>query len=432
MMIKNIYRGLACAVILLSACGEGRQEELQVQALQGVEGSALNPYLTRDEKGKAVLCWTEQSASDSLYRLRYATYNERTGSFGVPVTVEPSAGTGTSAESMNKVGFKSDGTVLAMYTRKFTGEKNPWAGAICYSLSLDHGKSWTASRYLHSDTSHRYGRSFFDLAVLRDGELASVWLDGRYGKEDTGSALFFARTRKGAGFGKDSCISRSTCECCRTDLLSSDDGSLHVAFRKILYPAAALGKQVRDMVYMTSADNGKSFGKAILLHADNWKIEGCPHSGPTLAVTRDDVHALWFTGAGKGGLNFVSMKKGQTSFAPLEALTMTGRHPQMVALEDGRLAMAWEEEQSCAGHAMQHTHAAMGHGAMMAAAASGAASIHVSLHDKDGGRTEIRLPSGKEKGHHPVLVTLKNGFLVAWQNEDAGRSGICYTYIGVK
>src|SRR5690606_899533 len=114
--------------------------------------------------------------------------------------------------------------------------------------SENGGESWSDAKFLHSDTSHAYGRSFFDVAKLKDGELAAVWLDGRYGKSIKGSALFFNRTLKGEGFVTDSCLDKGTCECCRTALLTDKEGNLHLAYRSII-PNALSGKHVRDMVY---------------------------------------------------------------------------------------------------------------------------------------------------------------------------------------
>src|SRR3546814_9076857 len=107
--------------------------------------------------------------------------------------------------------------LIAMFGKRFDDPENRFAGAIQYSVSNNQGKTWSSPHYLHSDTSHNYGRGFFDMAVLPDGEAAAIWLDGRFGEADTGSALFFACTSPGGGFGPDKMIAKSTCECCRTE-----------------------------------------------------------------------------------------------------------------------------------------------------------------------------------------------------------------------
>ncbi len=42
---------------------------------------------------------------------------------------------------------------MAIFGKRFEKEKNPYAGAIYYTLSNDGGKNWTDNQFLHSDTS---------------------------------------------------------------------------------------------------------------------------------------------------------------------------------------------------------------------------------------------------------------------------------------
>src|SRR5690606_9132271 len=125
------------------------------------------------------LCWTEKEEADSLHRLVFARYDSVSEKFDRPVVVAGSEGLSTSPESMGKVAFKDDGTVVAVFAKRFANEKNPFAGAIYYVVSGDGGESWTAPEFLHTDTTHHYGRQFFDITRLANGEIGSVWLDGR-------------------------------------------------------------------------------------------------------------------------------------------------------------------------------------------------------------------------------------------------------------
>ena len=47
---------------------------------------------------------------------------------------------------------------------------------------------------------------------------------------------------------------------------------------------------------MTSSDNGATFSKADILLADNWKINGCPHSGPTSSAGANGNLIAWMSG----------------------------------------------------------------------------------------------------------------------------------------
>jgi hypothetical protein len=426
-MNKTLFM-LLSGLLLFCSCSKKPAEPLaSVLKMEGI--SAVGPYLTKDNKGNPVLCWTEQDAKDSLYRLKYAVYNRKTEAFNAVVTVAASAGSSTSAESMGKIAFKADGMVMAVFAKRFPKEKNPYAGAIYYSFSADDGKNWSKAQFLHSDTSHAYGRSFFDVSTLKDGELAAIWLDGRYGKSIKGSALFFSRTEKGKGFGLDTCLDKGTCECCRTDILCDQSGNIHLAYRSIQFPSALSGKQVRDMVYKISTDNGKTFSAAKTISKDNWEIEGCPHSGPSLAESKNGINALWFTAGGHPGLYFTTAPQG-ADFRGRQLMTAQGRHPQMVALTDGRLAAVCEESTGGAENAMQH----MNHsGGKMSMAMMPAAPAKIVLRILGG---PVVLPSenvsnGQYADHHAVLSDLDKDVLVAWIRDSHGRSEICYSKINI-
>lgn len=226
------------------------------------------------------MCRTEALNGQEGHILKYAVFHPVQEAFGEAVSVLASADTRAHPESMNKIAFKADCTVVALYAVKHPTEENPFAGSVYYTLSAGNGSSRTTARYLHSDTLPDYGRGNFDVATLADGEVGAVWLDGRFAAADTGSALFFARTEKGKGFGSGQQSGESACECCRTDLLTDANGRIHIAYRDITNPAAGMGKQLRDLSYSYSDDHGKPFTKGKPLRADGWAIKGCPHTAP--------------------------------------------------------------------------------------------------------------------------------------------------------
>jgi len=421
--MNRIITLLFTGFIFLTACKE-KQSKVTIGTLS-TEGQALGAYLTKDGKGNPVLCWSEQDSNDSLYRLKYASYNEQTNTFGNPVTVPASSGISTSAESMGKLAFKADGTVIAVYAKRFPNEKNPYAGAIYYSSSTDNGKTWSASQFLHSDTTHNYGRSFFDITTLKDGELAAIWLDGRYGKSIKGSALFFAKTNKGRGFGLDTCLEKGTCECCRTDILTDKTGNIHLAFRNITFPTGLSDKQVRDMGYKLSTNNGKTFSGVKTISNDNWQINGCPHSGPSLAATKESVDAVWFTAGGGSGIYNASLHK-TTDFNKRKLITAQGRHPQLISLVNDQLVMVCEElkdEPEEKQMKMKHSHEGMtmNHGP--------AAISKIVLRTLTPGKEAktVAITDGQQSDHHAVITSINDKVLIAWVREKNGRPEICYT-----
>lgn len=379
---------------------------------------AADPYFTEDHLGNPVLCWTEKRASDGSYLLKYAAFDPSAGNFGPAVEVAPSLGTRTSAESANKVAFKRNGTVVAVFGKRIDNSRNRFASVIQYAFSADGGRSWSEARYLHSDTSQDVGRGFFDLATLADGEVAAVWLDGRHGRTSPGSSLFFALTLPGAGFGPDKRIGEGTCECCRTDILVDSAGRIHLAYRDILSTEGIAGKPVRDMVYTYSDDNGASFRPPLRISADNWEVDGCPHSGPSLAVETSEVHAVWFTAGrgpdepglqarGPGVYRAVASREGE-GFGSRIFLSSEARHPQLVRLPAGGTALVWDETSADSSSIVL-------------------TPLNGSGPDK-GGRIQVTVSEAAV--HHPVAYALApEKVLVAWVQEAGGKPGIAYRVV---
>jgi hypothetical protein len=428
--MKNIHILITLLLVSISliACRQVPDKSPNIESITISDAEALGPYFTKDNKGNPVLCWTELNSQDSLYRLKYAIYDVQLNKFGKPITVLGSEGSSTAAESMSKVAFKDDGTIVALFNKRFENADNRFASAIYYTISDDEGQTWTEPQFIHSEASQNYGRSFFTISRLADGEVGAIWLDGRFGESEKGSALFFARTENGQGFGVDTCLDKNTCECCRTEILIDKNGGIHLAYRGIQTP---FGKQTRDMVYSFSKDNGKSFDTAKPISKDNWEIEGCPHTGPTLAYTGDAINALWFTGAGIPGLYFSSLGNTEEEFKGKIEMSKAGRHPQMVSIKDNSLAMVWDEvldkEQDSGDKPMHHDHGM----AMKSDSPSAYSRIVLTLFNK--GRINKQIPISPESqiAYHPVICSLKNGVLTAWVNEAAGKPFISYSFIGI-
>jgi len=392
--------------------------------------SATAPYLTYDNEGNPVLCWTEKNHTDSTYRLAFARYDASSGDFAPPITVAGSEGISTSPESMGKIAFKDDGTIVAVFAKPFLHEKNPFAGAIYFSISSDGGTSWSRPNFLHSDTAHHYGRNFFDIARLNNGEVGAVWLDGR-DKSIEGSTLYFASTTADSGFVAETVLHRGTCECCRTDLLVDNKGIIHVAYRSLMYPVALFGEQARDMAYVYSEDNGRTFTAETTISADNWAIRACPHTGPTLASRNGHIHAVWFTAGGSAGLYYAHAAPNHTSFSQRELLTTTGSHPQSIAMGTDSILVVYEDRPmpSVAHH--PDVHGGMHDHHAQTSTDNTAMRSHILLHPivKEHPSAPVRISTDDAYNHHPVIIQAGNALLIAWTHEKDGQSTIAYKKI---
>ncbi|SFB83670.1 hypothetical protein SAMN05421747_101425 [Parapedobacter composti] len=384
-------------------------------ATLSTSASARGPYLTHDHQGRPVICWTEKNDA-GVYRLSFALYDATSRRFGPAIAVGGSEGISTSPESMGKIAFKSDGTVVAVFAKPFKQEKNPFAGGIYYSMSNDMGATWSPPKFLHTDTAHHYGRNFFDIARLGNGEVGAVWLDGR----DTtvqGSTLYFAATGSGTGFNGETVVHRGTCECCRTDLLVDDGGTIHVAYRSIMYPTARFGEQVRDMAYVRSEDNGQTFSNELTISPDNWAIRACPHSGPALAAEGEHIHALWFTAGGGSALYHTHTDK--QGFKQRTLISQTGSHPQLALWSIDTVVAVYEDAHS------PHTGAHHHHESdKMPTAVTPRVVLHPIVRGQPLQQVVI---ADHEGGTYPVATRMDKGILVAWMRETANGSAISYT-----
>lgn len=423
-------------LIILSATGclhngdgERRSDKGGTMITSG-STEASGPSFTHDEHGVPVLCWTEKIDGAQEHVMKFAAFDTVSQRFGEPKTVSPSQGTRAHDESMNKIAFKKDGTIVAVYAVKHPVEENRFAGSIMYTLSSDGGQSWTNPGYLHDDTVKTYGRSFFDLTRLPDGEAGVVWLDGRFGEKDTGSAIFFDKTAAGGGFGKDNQIGETTCECCRTDIYTDSRDNIHVAWRDILFPPSLMGQQVRDMVHSTSLDGGKSFSDPVRISEDNWAIEGCPHTGPSLAFNSMGLHVVWFTASGNDpGIYYTGSADFGESFYPRKLVSKTARHPQMIARGDQGLLLVWDEISSPS--AKPEDHNAHEHHQNPAQGSS-----QIIMQVRNSGmvaHTVTVTAGGKANVSHPVVTLInKHKALVVWTGREQDRSAVFYRVMDVE
>lgn len=312
------------ALVLITVSCSRKQEIAERVATVFTQRNAVAPYFTSDATGKPVLCWT--ATDDSV--LYYAVYDRFSGSFGTPLAVPPSKGTTGHGESMNKVAFLGDGTVIAVFEMKHPTENNKYAGSILYAQSFDNGANWTKAKFVHSDTLKDNSRSFFDVVMLPDGEVGAVWLDGRLRLGSEGSSLYFARTKGHEGFQRDQPIGHTVCQCCRTDISTDPRGNVHIIYRDI--EATAEGS-VRDFMHIISTDSGKTFSAPRAVSNDNWIVDGCPHTGASMAAGDERIEVVWFTAGGRPGLYYASSSNG-ADFAPRRIISETARHPQMASM----------------------------------------------------------------------------------------------------
>jgi len=349
------YYSLFCLfiTILFSSCKKEKNDinsetktiQKEVIQLTNKEVNSEGVFLFTSDQ-EQLISWTEHGKNKKETVLKCAFLNTKTNAFHRPIIVTPAEGLQLHAESMAKVGITKKGVLYAVFRVKSRNSKSMYGGTIYYTTSADKGVTWNTKKQLVTDTTST-SQSFFDIAQLTNGEIGISWLDNRkLHKDRQGQTLYFAKTDVSNTFQGETALEGSVCQCCRTDIEVGKNGSIKVAFRNLIspdefgFPTTLMNQEteIRDMYYTASNDNGITFSKSAPIYADNWQVNGCPHTGPSLATNINETGALWFTDAETNPGIFFKTNTSNNK----HLVSKTGRHPQMVTA-NGAYYIVYEE-----------------------------------------------------------------------------------------
>lgn len=336
------HLSILCFGILFASCNNHPLETEAVHTAPIAVSSDTTvstscPFLTTDNKGNIVLSWV-QEINDSSNVMCFAVSPDKGKTFGAAIEIPSSKNVHPHGENMPKLIFKSGGEIIAIWGEHNPNPENKYSGLVFYSQSFDEGKTWSIAKKLTTDTASNDQR-YFDVDLLSNGEAGITWLDNRSKTNKEGSTLYFASTNGKNGFENEIPIGETCCQCCRTDLFVDSKNNIHVAYRDII------DDSIRDMVHVVSSDQGKTFSIPERISADNWAINGCPHSGPAMAENKNGLQFAWYTlGNGKGVFYCHSTDNGKT-FSPPDSVSgqSSAKHPQIATLENGDVVIAWDE-----------------------------------------------------------------------------------------
>lgn len=207
--------------------------------------------------------------------------------------------------------------------------KNGHGSMIHAARSTDGGATWSAAKTPHPSMVSEFG--FVSLGANGD----AIWLDGRGlkgGVEGEGDMeLHYAAFP----FAKDVAIDKRVCDCCQTAMAMTSDGPI-VAYRD------RSAEEIRDIAIVRGTKSGWTSPKVI--HADGWKITGCPVNGPQLDANGKHVAIAWFTAAHDEPRVYAAFSNdaGATFSAPLRIDTdkASGR-VDVALLADGSAVVTW-------------------------------------------------------------------------------------------
>lgn len=284
--------------------------------------SSLAPSLASTADGGPVLSWLE--ASDDGHVLQFSVFDGE--AFG-PVG-EIARGTDWFANwaDMPGVHVMPNGEWLAHWLVK-SGPAT-YAYDVVMARSADGGQTWSEPFSPHDDgtqTEHGFV-SYFDWTEQSTGV---VWLDGRetaveqvsghdhghdaHAHHGHGAGAMTLRT---ARVGIDDAVTGGlvldgqVCDCCQTAAAMTDQGPV------VIYRGRD-DDEIRDIRVVRHVQG--RWTEPELLHADGWRIGGCPVNGPALIARGELAIAAWFTMADGVPQVRVAMSRdaGQSFSAPL-------------------------------------------------------------------------------------------------------------------
>lgn len=180
----------------------------------------------------------------------------------------------------------ADGSLVAHWLETRTPDVFEYSPRL--AVSNDGGKTWKPTGRLHTGGGDRAEYGF--VTWVPEGKGArGFWLDGRDLPGDERKGAMALRTAKvqGKPSGEESLDAR-VCSCCQTDAALAAGGPV-IAYRD------RSDQEIRDISVIRRTARGWS--QPVRVHADNWKIPGCPVNGPAIAAAGKRVAVAWFTAA---------------------------------------------------------------------------------------------------------------------------------------
>lgn len=235
--------------------------------------------------------------------------------------------------------------------------------------STDGGRTWSKPVVVNDrPTSAREG--LHAMAADADGHVAMIWLDDR--TPPNGKKLYGAFSHDaGATWSKNVLLyqspSGSICECCHPSLVAMGLGEFAAMWRNSLDGS-------RDL-YVMRIRNGQPASETVKQGTGTWKLNACPMDGGGLALHNGEVWSAWrrehdvylaqpskpeiklgpgenvaLAANNKGAYVIWSNAQGIQAVVPGAAvpqqLAPAGGFPSVVALPDGSVLAAWEENDS--------------------------------------------------------------------------------------
>jgi len=340
--IKHLLH--AAAFALLSSLLPAAQAADGHSHGQGHGGHAARPELGADAAFAAdgTLWAVARQADGGEQYLVLRTSSDAGKTWSAPRRIDnPSEPITARGEARPHIVMGQAGDIYVSYTSTVAP---PHIGDIRFVRSQDGGKTFSRPMTVHANRD-RITHSFESMAVDPAGRIYIAWIDGRGAAQAkakkqayAGSAVYYAVSDdRGASFRGDYRVADNACECCRIGIALNGQGTPVVMWRHVFAPNA------RDHALAELAPDGKA-GALKRVTQDDWRVDACPHHGPSLAFAKDGRrHQVWFSGKEEGGGAFYSRTQDDGTLGRPQRLgSDQASHPD-VAAAGRRVAIAWKQ-----------------------------------------------------------------------------------------
>ncbi len=342
-------------MLLAAACTNVPMETVapEAAATQPIEkiaspagANAAEPFVSAAGDG-VLLSWLEPVPNTDRTALRFARH--RDGRWSQPRTIIERNDLFVNWADFPSIVEDRNGALFVHWLQK-SGAAT-YAYDVRMATSTDGGATWSEPFLLNRDgTETEHG--FATMAALPNGGVGVTWLDGRkmsagdhedeHGHAGGDMGIRYATVDADGTIVNDMELDGRTCECCTTGMAIATRGPL-IAYRDHSMDG------IRDISYVRRVMTEWTSPK--LVHADGWKIDGCPVNGPQVDAIGDRVTVAWFTAANEKQRVYVAFSDdgGATFAAPIVVDEGKPAGRVDVVMLDERTALVSWLEQTAAG-----------------------------------------------------------------------------------
>jgi len=367
--------------------------EKQSFPLPPISINSKYPNLTETDRGLAIV-WYEPIVEG--HALKWSEFNGR--SWSKPVIVTTGEEYFINWADFPSIFYNGKNHLVVHWLEK-NGD-GTYDYVVKVSQSFDRGRSWSRPIIPHKDNKlgeHGFV-SFFNAS---NNKVGLVWLDGRnmmgeehghgYGQMN----LYSTTIDKNGILGEEILLDDRVCECCPTSAVNIENDIL------VAYRDRSLS-EIRNINLVRW--NNSSWQKPHSLHNDNWKIAGCPVNGPKLAVTGNNVAAVWYTSPNENPIIYISFSKdgGKKFNSPIR---IDNGNPigrvDCIWLDSDRVLVSWMEMGEKSTNVIFST-------------------VYIENH-KGSSKIVTQILPGRSSGH-PVISRYRQNIFLAWTEENKIQS----------